>query len=58
MQEFQCAVCKLKYKDEATAKQCLKWCSHHDSCNFYIAKQAINKEEASGKPVDDERFNK
>lgn len=57
MQEFQCVVCKLKYKNEATAKQCFEWCSHHNSCSYHIAKQAINKEEVGREPLDDERFN-
>lgn len=57
MAEFQCAICKLKYRDETTAKQCFEWCSQHDSCNFNIAKLAINKDEVGKEPLDDERFN-
>ncbi len=57
MAEFQCVVCKLKYKDGVIAKQCLKWCSNNDSCNYHIAKQAVNKDEVAKELVDDERFN-
>lgn len=54
----QCSICKLEYADEKTAKQCEAWCGTHDSCNFLIAKQAINKKAAKEMPAeDDERFN-
>lgn len=54
---FICNVCKLEYADEATAKNCEAWCSTHDSCNYLIAKQAINKNKAKGMSVsEDERF--
>ncbi len=54
---YQCKICKLKYTDEKTAKDCEVWCSTHDSCNYLIAKLAINKEEAKSLSVeDDERF--
>lgn len=57
MPEFQCPICKLKYKDEKTAKECGAWCSTHDSCNFLIARQAINKDEMAHGELDDTRFN-
>jgi hypothetical protein len=54
---YQCQVCKLKYADEQTAKECEAWCSTRQSCNFLIARQAINKVEAKDMPIsDDERF--
>lgn len=54
---FQCPVCKLEYADEATAKACQEWCSTHDSCNFLIAGQAVNKGQMSNKSADaDERY--
>lgn len=56
MPEFQCDTCKLKYRNESIAKQCHAWCSTHDSCNFQIARQAINKNEVAGGKLDDERF--
>lgn len=56
MPEFQCNICKLKYQDEVTAEQCQKWCSTHSSCNFHIARQAINKSEMAKGKFDDARF--
>ena len=56
MSGFECKICKLKYKDKVTAEQCQKWCSTHSSCNFHIAKQAINKQEMEASELDDERF--
>jgi len=57
MQKFQCKICKLEYASQELAAQCQAWCSTHDSCNFLIAKQAVNKEAAKNfKPEDDERF--
>ncbi|MEK7161581.1 MAG: hypothetical protein AAB729_02725 [Patescibacteria group bacterium] len=56
MPEFQCDICKLKYRDEAAAKQCHAWCSAHDSCNFAIARQAINKGKVARGKLDDKRF--
>jgi hypothetical protein len=54
---YQCKICKLKYSNEKLAKECEAWCSTHDSCNFMIAKQAINKDEAQSMAIeDDERF--
>lgn len=53
----QCKICKLEYSDEKTAKECETWCSTHNSCNYFIARQAVNKKEAKNLPVkDDERF--
>lgn len=57
MPAFQCPICKLKYKDEKTAKECEAWCGTHDSCNFQIARQAINKDEVAHGRLDDTRFN-
>ncbi len=57
MQTFQCKICKLEYGDADLAKQCEDWCSAHNSCNFMIARQAINKDQAKNlEPEDDERF--
>ena len=57
MNIHQCKICKLEYVDEKTAKECEAWCSTHDSCNYLIARQAINKKEAKGLSVEeDERF--
>lgn len=56
MPEFQCDVCKLKYRDKSTAEKCRAWCSTHDSCNFLIARQAINKNEVAQGKLDDKRF--
>jgi hypothetical protein len=54
---YQCQVCKLKYINEKTAKACEDWCGTHQSCNFLITRQAINKDEAENLPIsDDERF--
>ncbi|MBI4053796.1 MAG: hypothetical protein HY397_00525 [Candidatus Doudnabacteria bacterium] len=53
---YECHVCKLEYLDEDTAKRCQEWCENHNSCNFLIAKQAINKEEMLKQSVTDERF--
>ena len=57
MSEFKCKICKLKYQDQATAEQCQAWCDTHSSCNFHIAKQAINKQEVEAGGFNDERFN-
>lgn len=58
MTSFQCKICKLKYSDEKIAKECEAWCGAHQSCNFLIARQAINKDEAKNMPAaDDKRFN-
>lgn len=57
MHSYQCKICKLKYADELTAKACEAWCSAHQSCNFLIARQAVNKDEAKNMPLsDDSRF--
>jgi len=57
MTTYKCEVCKLEYSDPKTAKACQQWCSTHNSCNYQIAKQAVNKDEAKNKPVSgDERF--
>jgi hypothetical protein len=54
---FKCNICKLEYANEETAKKCEAWCSTHQSCNYLIAKQAINKDQAKDMPVsEDERF--
>ncbi len=54
---YKCKICKLEYVDEKTAKDCEAWCSTHDSCNYLIARQAINKDEAKNMPAEtDERF--
>ncbi len=54
---YQCAICKLEYANEETAKVCQEWCSTHDSCNFLIAKQALNKDQMKQAPAgDDERY--
>ncbi len=54
---YQCKICKLAYSDEKIAEQCQAWCSSHDSCNYLIAKQAVNKGQVRDLPVeDDERF--
>ncbi|MFA4819000.1 MAG: hypothetical protein WC621_04100 [Patescibacteria group bacterium] len=57
MPEFQCEICKLKYKDNLTARQCYEWCRQHDSCNWHIASQAINKDEAEKQKLNDKRYN-
>lgn len=57
MATFQCKICKLKYAEEQTAKDCEAWCSTHQSCNFLIARQAVNKNEGKNMPItDDKRF--
>lgn len=57
MNTHQCNICKLEYTDEKIAKDCEAWCSTHNSCNYLVAKQAINKNEAKDLSVeDDERF--
>jgi len=56
MTEFQCKICKLKYQDKVTAEQCQTWCGTHSSCNFHIARQAINKGEVEAGELADERF--
>lgn len=57
MQTFKCKICKLEYDHEDLAEQCQAWCSTHDSCNFLIAKQAINKDQAKNmRAENDERF--
>jgi hypothetical protein len=54
---YKCDVCKLEYDEEKLAKECYAWCSTHNSCNFLIARQAINKEQAKAmSPSDDERY--
>lgn len=54
---FICQVCKLEYNDEKLAQDCEAWCSTHPSCNFLIARHAINKKEAKDMPTEeDERF--
>lgn len=56
---YKCEVCKLAYAKEETAKICQEWCSTHNSCNFLIAKQAINKDQmAEESPQKDERYKK
>ena len=56
MPEFQCDICKLKYRNKSTAEKCHNWCISHDSCNFLIARQAINKNEVAQGELDDKRF--
>lgn len=57
MQTFQCKICKLEYDRETLAEQCQAWCSTHDSCNFPIAKLAVNKDQAKNMLAEnDERF--
>ena len=53
---YQCGVCKLKYSDKKLADKCEEWCSTHNSCNFLIARQAVNKEEMKKNPEKDSRF--
>lgn len=54
---YKCEVCKLEYTKAETAKACQEWCSSHDSCNFLIAKQAINKNQLANQPPEkDERY--
>lgn len=43
---YQCAVCKLHYKEKELADECYAWCSKNPSCNLAVAQQseeAINK---------------
>lgn len=55
----KCDVCKLEYVEEETAKACQDWCSTRNSCNFLIAKQAINKNMMSKESADtDKRYKK
>ena len=57
--EYECKICKLKYTEQGLAQTCEDWCNSHQSCNFQIAKQAINKDQARNMPIsDDERFKK
>lgn len=38
---FTCLVCGMKYRDEATVKQCEAWCAEHHSCNLEIIQHAV-----------------
>ena len=54
---YKCPVCKLEYSDPELAKQCQAWCSTHNSCNYLIARQAINKNSIGEYPqADDARY--
>ncbi len=54
---YKCKVCKLEYSNQETAKACQEWCSTHNSCNYQIAKLAVNKDQAKNMPAtEDERF--
>ncbi len=54
---YKCEVCKLEYDKEEIAKSCYEWCSTHGSCNFLIARQAINKNKvAKESSSNDERY--
>ncbi len=38
---FQCAACKMRYKDKKWADRCFEWCTEHHSCNLEIIEHAV-----------------
>ena len=44
---YQCPVCAMRYRKEATAKQCEAWCTEHHSGNLNTTANAINEKTRS-----------
>lgn len=43
---YQCPVCKLHYRDQATADQCAEFCRTYHGCSLEITRKSIEHEEA------------
>lgn len=44
---FECAACRHRYRKEADAEACRKWCEETKSCNIEIIKRSLEWEESA-----------
>ncbi len=40
VEEYQCPICQLHFREKSLQQQCETWCRTHNSCNLHIASQS------------------